>query len=60
MAKQLDSISRIDAHERECAIRYQNIESRLNEGSYKFKKIEWLLWGLYGALAASMGLDKIF
>jgi hypothetical protein len=30
-----------------CAIRYEYIEKRLNEGSAKFKRLEMLLWGVY-------------
>ena len=50
---------RIDAHEKECAIRYEHIEKRLEEGSEKFKRIELILWGLYGLIAASFGIEKL-
>jgi hypothetical protein len=50
---------RIDAHEKECAIRYEHIEKRLEEGSEKFKRIELILWGLYGLIAASLGVEKL-
>ena len=39
---------RLDGHERECALRYEFIERRLDEGSKKFLRIEKMLWGLYG------------
>ena len=40
MTKEEKSLHKIEMHERECAIRYEYIEKRLNEGSEKFKKIE--------------------
>ena len=39
-------------------IRYEHIEKRLEEGSEKFKRIEVMLWGLYGVIAMSMGLSQ--
>ena len=41
------ALSEMSAHERECAVRYQYIEKRLDEGSEKFKKLELILWGVY-------------
>ena len=49
----------LEAHERECAIRYENIEKRLDEGSAKFRRLEYIMWGLYGLTAASLGIDKL-
>lgn len=57
--KSNDSISRLEAHERECALRYKNIEDRLEKGHARFNKLEYMIWGLYGALAASIGIDKL-
>jgi len=37
MSSSQDALHRIEMHEKECAIRYQNIEKRLDEGSEKFK-----------------------
>ena len=42
-----EALSEIKAHQRECAVRYENIEKRLNEGSEKFKRLERLIWGGY-------------
>lgn len=47
MATVKESMTRIDNHERECSIRYQNIEDRLGEGSKRFDKLELMLWGVY-------------
>ena len=40
MSSSQDALHKIEMHEKECAIRYQNIEKRLDEGSEKFKKLE--------------------
>jgi hypothetical protein len=42
-----EALSEIKAHQRECAVRYENIEKRLNEGSEKFQILERLIWGVY-------------
>jgi cell fate (sporulation/competence/biofilm development) regulator YmcA (YheA/YmcA/DUF963 family) len=42
-----EALSEIKAHQRECAVRYENIEKRLDEGSEKFKRLERLIWGVY-------------
>lgn len=58
-----DTISKLEAHERECAIRYENIEKRMTSGSKRFDKLENLIYGLYGLIITSMfGLliEKIF
>jgi|TARA_R110002012_G_C11441328_1_gene590639 hypothetical protein len=54
-----EALIKLEAHERECAIRYEYIEKRLDEGSAKFKRLELILWGLYGLIAASLGVDKL-
>ena len=35
MATVKESLARIEAHEKECALRYENIEKRLDAGSKK-------------------------
>ena len=35
------------AFERECALWFDFIEKRLDEGSDKFQRLEALLWGVY-------------
>jgi|TARA_Y100000034_G_C6702031_1_gene309668 hypothetical protein len=50
---------RLDGHERECALRYEFIERRLDEGSKKFLRIEKMLWGLYGLVAVAVAYMKI-
>ena len=50
---------RLDGHERECALRYEFIERRLEEGSKKFLRIEKMLWGLYGLVAVAVAYMKV-
>jgi|TARA_R110000751_G_scaffold63489_2_gene130966 hypothetical protein len=52
MATAKDALAELNAHERECAIRYEYIEKRLEEGSAKFKRLEMLLWGVYPFIVA--------
>ena len=48
------AINKIEVHERECTIRYEYIEKRLDEGSAKFKRLEMLLWGVYPFILGSI------
>tara|TARA_E500000305_G_C3938898_1_gene196530 strand:- start:4 stop:213 length:210 start_codon:yes stop_codon:yes gene_type:complete len=45
-----EELQALRAHERECAIRYQNIERQLGDGKEKFSKIENMVIGLYGII----------
>ena len=58
MATAKDALNQINSHEKECAIRYQNIEKRLDEGSEKFKKLENMLWGGYPFIVGAIVLTK--
>ena len=58
MATAKDALNQINSHEKECAIRYQNIEKRLDEGSEKFKKLENMLWGVYPFIVGAIVLAK--
>ena len=49
-----DTISKLEAHERECAIRYENIEKRMESGSKRFDKLEHLIYGIYALIITSM------
>ena len=55
-----DALAKLEAHERECAIRYKYIEKSLDEGSAKFKKLESLLWGVYPFIVGTVLLAKYF
>tara|TARA_R110000765_G_scaffold346717_1_gene436866 strand:+ start:484 stop:666 length:183 start_codon:yes stop_codon:yes gene_type:complete len=59
MATTKEALIKLEAHEKQCSIRYGHIEKRLEEGSAKFKRLELILWGLYGLIAASLGVDKL-
>jgi hypothetical protein len=60
MATVKEALIKIQSHEKECAVRYANIEKRLDEGNKKFDKLERMIFGLYIAFAASLGIDKFF
>jgi|TARA_R110002110_G_scaffold374552_1_gene584410 hypothetical protein len=48
------SLKKIEIHEAECKVRYENIQARLDEGSAKFKRLESLIIGVYPFLLASL------
>ena len=58
MDKAQEALSEINAHQRECAVRYENIEKRLDEGSAKFKRLEMLLWGGYPFMIVTIVASK--
>jgi|TARA_R110002012_G_C11436366_1_gene590040 hypothetical protein len=60
MVSAKESLSKLEAHERECAIRYEYIEKRLDEGSAKFKRLETLIWGVYPFIVGTVVLAKYF
>ena len=47
-----EALNKIHSHERECSIRYENIEKRLDEGNKRFVRIELLIVGLYATMAS--------
>lgn len=51
--------SRIDQHEEICALRYKNIEDRLDSGSKRFIRLESMIWGLYVLIIGSQILGAI-
>ena len=44
--KAQEALQEINAHERECALRYERIEERLADGSRRFDRLERMLWGV--------------
>ena len=60
MATTKESFAKIEAHERECTIRYENIEKRLDQGQVRFNKLENMIWGLYVLLIASGVIAGMF
>jgi len=49
-----DALAEISAHERECAVRYENIERRLESGSKRFDRLENMIWGVYVVVLGSV------
>ncbi len=50
----MEALAEIKAHQRECAVRYEYIQRRLDDGSDKFKRLEMLLWGVYPFIVATV------
>lgn len=51
--KPSNEFSALELHEQICAIRYENLEKRLESGSARFVRMEYLIWGLYGVAITS-------
>ena len=58
------AMEKIAAHERECTIRYENIEKRLDKGDAKFDamdaKFTKYILGLYALIIVASGIDRLF
>ena len=50
MENPTETITTLEAYQRENSIRFKYIEDRLDEGSAKFKRLEALIWGIYPVL----------
>jgi hypothetical protein len=51
MSQTVDNLDvKLKEHEDVCAVRYENIEKRLEAGSKRFDKIDKLIFGLYTML----------
>ena len=59
MATVQEALIKLEGHEKECAVRYANIEKRLEEGSDKFKKFELMLWGVYPLIIGLFIMERI-
>ncbi len=44
---------RLDQHEEICALRYKQIEKRLDSGAAKFIRLEQMILGVYALIIAS-------
>ena len=54
MEEGVEALAEIKAHQRACAVRYEYIQRRLDDGSDKFKRLEMLLWGVYPFIVATV------
>ena len=54
MEEGVEALAEIKADQRECAVRYEYIQRRLDDGSDKFKRLEMLLWGVYPFIVATV------
>tara|TARA_Y100001938_G_C8048808_1_gene410463 strand:- start:986 stop:1159 length:174 start_codon:yes stop_codon:yes gene_type:complete len=54
-----DANKRIETHEKECALRYENIEKRLEDGSKRFDRLELMIWGVYPFIVGTIFLAKL-
>lgn len=59
MATVKEALLKLEAHERECAVRMANIEKRLDDGSERFKKSEMMLWGMYPLIIGLFIIDRL-
>ena len=59
-----ETMQKLESHERECAIRYENIEKRLDKGDAKFDamdaKFTKYILGLYILIIVATGVDRLF
>ena len=53
-----DEVTKLGVHEKECALRFNNIEERLERGSQRMDRIEMSIWGVYPFILASVFLAK--
>jgi len=65
MATVKEALLKLEAHEREFAVRmesiedkFKSIEKRLDEGSARFRKSEMMLWGIYPLIIGLFLLER--
>ncbi len=52
-------VTKLELHEQICALRYENIEKRLESGSKRFVRMELMIIGLYGTIIGTYILEKV-
>jgi hypothetical protein len=52
-------VSKLELHEQICALRYENIEKRLESGSKRFIRMELMILGLYATIIGTYVLEKV-
>ena len=58
MATTKEAIQKIETHEKECSIRYKNIEKGLEDGAKRFDKLENMIWAVYPFILVSLVLSR--
>ena len=53
-----DALNAIESHERECRALYKSIDKRLEAGSKRFDKLEYMIRGVYPFIVISVVLAK--
>ena len=51
---------KIEQHEEICAIRYEQIEQRLESGSQRFVRLEQMIWGLYALIITAQVVGALY
>tara|TARA_A100000172_G_scaffold77938_1_gene62909 strand:+ start:265 stop:447 length:183 start_codon:yes stop_codon:yes gene_type:complete len=59
MTTSKEAIAKIETHEKECSIRYSNIEKRLEDGAKRFDKLENMIWAVYPFILVSLVLSRL-
>ena len=54
-----DVAAELSAHERECALRYEHIQERLQSGEQRFNRLEAMIWGIYVILIGSSVIPQL-
>ena len=52
------ALAEIEAHERECALRFAAIERRLESGGKKMNRLEMMIWGIYPVMFGTVIASK--
>ena len=52
-------LARLEKHEEICAVRLEAIDKRLDEGSKRFVRLEYYIWGIYAAIFISAFAGKL-
>ena len=52
--KSTETVTIVEAYQRENSIRFKYIEDRLDEGSAKFKRLETIMWGIYPLIITTL------
>ena len=57
--KSKTDVTKLELHEQICALRYENIEKRLDAGSKRFVRMELMILGLYATIIGTYVLEKV-